>query len=118
MITRRMPKNQIIDILSAEYAPPYAIRIRFSDGHAQTVDFEPFLRQAQHPDIRKYLDSQLFQTYALINGRLDWNDYDLCFPMQDLYENRLMHHAPQPRASSRKAATPRAAKRRRAASQA
>ena len=108
-MTPRLPKNQIIDITSAEYAPPYAIRLRFSDGHEQTVDFEPFLRQAQHPDIRKYLDPQLFQTFAIINGRLDWNDYDLCFPLQDLYENTLMHHAPKQRKSSRKAMPPNAA---------
>ena len=100
-----------IDIINAEYAPPYAIRLRFNNGHEPTVYFEPFLRQAQHPEIRKDLDCNLFQTFAIINGRLDWNDYDLCFPLQDLYEYTLIHHAPKPR----KAAKPRTAKRQRAA---
>ena len=111
--------NQIIDITNAEYEPPYAIRLRFSDGFEQTVDFEPFLRSAQHPDIRKYLDQSLFQSFAIVNGRLDWNDYDLCFPMQDLYENTLIHDAPKRCKSSRKPSTPCPNKhRKRAASQA
>ena len=111
--------NHVIDITNAEYEPPYAIRLRFSDGFEQTVDFEPFLRNAQHLDIRKYLDPSLFQSFAIVNGRLDWNDYDLCFPMQDLYDNTLMHDALKRRKLPRKALTPRPAKHRnRAASQA
>ena len=106
MNTPRLPHNQIIDILSAEYAPPYTIHVCFSDGSEQTIDFEPFLRRAQHPDIRKYLDPSLFQTFTIINGRLDWNDYDLCFPLQDLYENTLIHDAAKRRQSSRKLSTP------------
>lgn len=114
-----MSNNRIIDIIHAEYVPPYAICLRFSDGFEQTVDFEPFLRNAQHPDIRKYLDPSLFQSFAIVNGRLDWNDYDLCFPMQDLYDNTLMHDALKRRKLPRKALTPRPAKHRnRAASQA
>lgn len=111
--------NHVIDITNAEYAPPYAIRLCFSDGFEQTVDFEPFLRNAQHPDIRKYLDPSLFQSFAIVDGRLDWNDYDLCFPMQDLYENTLIHDAAKRRQSRRKLPAPHPAKRRkRAASQA
>ena len=109
----------MIKMINAEYVPPYAIRLRFSDNFEQTVDFDPFLRNAQHPDIRKYLDQSLFQSFAIVNGRLDWNDYDLCFPMQDLYDNTLMHDAPKRRKLSRKSSTPRPAKRRnRAVSQA
>ena len=44
----------MIEMIHAEYVPPYTIRLRFSDGFEQTVDFEPFLRNTQHPDIRKY----------------------------------------------------------------
>lgn len=68
---------QIIEMIHTEYVLPYAIRLRFSDGFEQTVDFEPFFRNAQHPDIRKYLDQSLFQSLTIINDRLDWNDYDL-----------------------------------------
>ena len=115
MNTPRLPHNQIIDILSAEYAPPYTIHVCFSDGSEQIIDFEPFLRRAQHPDIRKYLDPSLFQTFTIINGRLDWNDYDLCFPLQDLYENTLIHDALKQRRPSRTTSKPHSTKRRKPA---
>ncbi len=27
--------------------------------------------------------------YNLDDGDLEWNDYDLCFPVADLYENNI-----------------------------
>ena len=39
--------------------------------------------------IRKYLDEKKFKQYELDDGDLEWNDYDLCFPIADLYENTI-----------------------------
>jgi hypothetical protein len=63
--------------------------LRFSDGRIVTVDFEPFLRRSRHPDVRKYLDPESFQSYRLEHGDLMWGDFELCFPIADLYEGRI-----------------------------
>ena len=85
-----MPYNQVIDIVNAEYFPPYNIHLWFSDGCEQFIDFEQFLKKSNHPEIRKYLNIELFKSFTIVHGRLDWNDYDLCFPIQDLYEGTII----------------------------
>ena len=80
-----LAENIIIDVISVAYLESYSLELTFSDGHVQVVDFEPFLKRSIHPEIRKYLDLALFKQFRLINGQLDWNDYDLCFSLEDLY---------------------------------
>jgi len=53
------------------------------------VDFEPFLRSSQHPDISKYLDLKRFRSFQCKNGELMWGDFDLIFPIADLYRNSI-----------------------------
>jgi hypothetical protein len=79
----------LIEIISAVYLGGYQLQISFNDGHVQIVDFEPFLKSSLNPLIRKYLDPLLFQQFSIEAGDLHWNDYDLCFPIADLYENNL-----------------------------
>ncbi|MDZ7853025.1 MAG: DUF2442 domain-containing protein [Halomonas sp.] len=66
----------------------YQLSLTFSDGKETVIDFEGFLKATSNPHIRKYLDITKFQEYSLMDGDLQWNDYDLCFPVADLYENR------------------------------
>ena len=80
--------NQL-KIDSAKYLSDYAIRIRFSDGKERLVDFKPFLSKSLHPSIRKYLDENKFSNFSLTDGNLNWNDYDLIFPLSDLYNGQI-----------------------------
>jgi hypothetical protein len=82
-------KAEIIEIVSAKYIGDYAIRISFSDGFSKLVDFKPFLESSLHPSIRKYLDEKVFKDYKIVGGNLNWNDYDLIFPLEDLYKGIL-----------------------------
>lgn len=41
------------------------------------------------PAIQKYLNEEFFKNFQIKDGNLDWNDYDLCFPIEDLCKNRL-----------------------------
>ncbi len=36
-----------------------------------------------------FLDRARFAEFAVRDGDLIWGDYDLCFPIADLYENRI-----------------------------
>ncbi len=89
MVRQKLADDAVIHIAEAEYIPPYKIHLWFSDGAEQIVDFEMFLKKSHHPEIKKYTDKQLFRRFSIAHGRLDWNDYDLCFPMQDLYEGTI-----------------------------
>jgi hypothetical protein len=79
----------IIEIKSAKYIGDFAIRIFFNDGKHRLIDFKPFLESSLHPSIRKYLDEKKFMNFDLIDGNLNWNDYDLIFPIDNLYEGRI-----------------------------
>jgi hypothetical protein len=37
------------------------------------------------------LDPVRFSQFELRHGELVWGDYDLCFPIMDLYNNTLLH---------------------------
>ena len=78
-----------LKIDSAKYLSDYAIRIRFSDGNEKLVDFKPFLSKSLHPSIKKYLDENKFSNFSLTDGNLNWNDYDLIFPLSDLYNGQI-----------------------------
>ncbi|MEI6175214.1 MAG: DUF2442 domain-containing protein [Bacteroidota bacterium] len=90
-ITEEYLDNNVdfIQIKSARYIGDFAIRVSFSDGFNRLVDFKPFLETSLHPSIRKYLDEAKFKNYEIVDGNLNWNDYDLIFPIEDLYEGKL-----------------------------
>lgn len=78
-----------IAVTRAEQVGPYILRLAFNDGTTQQVDFEPFLTASHNPLIRKYLEPSQFACFDVVEGDLLWNDYDLCFPIADLYENHV-----------------------------
>jgi hypothetical protein len=79
-------EGQIITIESAEYVNGYKIRLQFNDQTTQTINFENFIRSSHNPHIAKYSNLELFKNFSITDGDLEWNDYDLCFPIIDLYE--------------------------------
>jgi len=81
--------NDVIEVVSADYVHDHLIRILFNDHSVITIDFEPFLSKSQHPSIKKYLDKDLFKNFDIKDGNLNWNDYDLIFPVYDLYSGKI-----------------------------
>lgn len=79
-----------LEIVSAKYLADYVIRIAFRDGTSRLIDFKPFLSNSLHPSIKKYLDEKEFSNFYLVNGNLNWNDYDLIFPIRDLYTGEII----------------------------
>lgn len=78
-----------LSIIHAEYLGYYKIRLTFSDGKIMVIDFGNFLNTERNPMIKKYLDESLFQNFNILYGDLVWNDYELCFPIYDLYQGKL-----------------------------
>ncbi len=82
-------KSGTIEVGFAKYIGDYAIRIKFKDGTEKLVDFKSFLKKSQHPSINKYLKEDLFSKFKIVGGNLIWNDYDLIFPVWELYNGRI-----------------------------
>jgi hypothetical protein len=80
---------ELIEIKSAKYIGDFAIRINFNDGTNRLIDFKSFLETSLHPSIRKYLDENKFKLFKIVDGNLNWNDYDLIFPIDDLHKGNL-----------------------------
>ena len=81
-----------IEITGLAQTGDYRLRLSFNDGKEQEVDFLPFLSSSRHPAIRAFLAPERFATYRLEYGDLVWGDFELCFPIIDLYENHLLHN--------------------------
>lgn len=85
----RLSEGQAIDIIGARKVGTYKLDLSFSDGAERVVDFEPFLKASRNPMIRAYLDPEKFAHFTIEHGNLLWDDYGLCFPFADLYDNRI-----------------------------
>jgi len=79
-----------INVKDAKYIGDYVLRVFFTTNENRLVDFKPFIMNSVNPSIKKYTDENLFTSYKIKNGNLNWNDYDLIFPVIDLYENKIM----------------------------
>jgi hypothetical protein len=88
--------GKAINITSAKDLGNHRIELVFSDRHSVTVNFGPFLRASFNPGIRKFLAPQEFQLFQIVHGNLVWGDYDLCFPIEDLYAGRILCSGHEP----------------------
>ena len=86
-----LPDGEVetLEIVNAEYVDDFRIHLQFSDGVEKTVNFGHFLERARHPTLKKYRDVTQFRSFRLVFGNLDWNDYEMCFPVADLYEGNV-----------------------------
>jgi hypothetical protein len=85
----KLSEGAVVDIVRAEPLSGYKLKLYFSDGIERAIDFEPFLRRSKNPMIRLYLDPKRFANFTVKDGDLMWDDYGLCFPLADLYENNI-----------------------------
>ncbi len=81
--------TMVISIVSAEYVNNYSIRFVFSDNTEKTIDFADFLKKSKNPMTRKYLDKNKFRNFSIQYGDVVWNDYEMCFPLADLYAGQV-----------------------------
>jgi len=87
--TEKQSDLQNLKIDFAKYLSDFVIRLHFNDGSDKLVDFKPFLTKSLHPSIKKYLDEKRFSKFEIIDGNLNWNDYELIFPIWDLYNGSI-----------------------------
>ena len=83
--------EQVISVEKVNQLSDFKLELEFNDNTRQVIDFYPFLSLSLNPLIRKYLSPEEFSKFEIDEGDLEWNDYDLCFPIADLYENRIAY---------------------------
>lgn len=81
---------ELLQVQKAIYISEYIINISFSDGVEKQVDFGPFLTQNNHPGVEKYLEMSLFKNFKLVHGNIHWGDFEMLFPVEDLYAGKLL----------------------------
>ncbi len=79
----------VVSIENAEYKGDYTIKLKFSDGIERDIDFSNFLKNSKNPMTKKYLDKELFKSFTIDYGEINWNDYEMCFPIWDLHEGKI-----------------------------
>jgi len=82
-------KIKVIKLEHVEYVGDHKLRLFFSDKKKQVVNFGPFLKHSLHAEIKKYLSPKKFKNFKIEHGELMWGDFDLVFPIMDLYKNKL-----------------------------
>ena len=77
-------------VKEAKYVPRYRVDIAFNDGTRRVVDFGPFLKQARNPMFTKYRGLAEFKSFHNQDGDLMWGDYEMIFPIMDLYNGTIL----------------------------
>ena len=85
----RAKPGKIIKVVKASYLSDFVLRVAFSDGKDKVVDFKQFLRNASHPSIQKYFKESDFKKFKLVDGNINWNDYEMIFPIEQLYKGQI-----------------------------
>ncbi len=81
--------DQVIQITDAHYVGGYKIRLIFNDKEEKIVDFGSFIRASHNPMTSQYRDLEKFKRFSIQYGDLVWGDYDMCFPIWDLYQGAI-----------------------------
>lgn len=79
-----------ISVASARHLRDHILEITFEDGHQSVVDFAPFIFSVEHPDYEPYKNIEKFLAFEIEDGNLNWDDYTMIFPVEDLYTNRII----------------------------
>ena len=81
---------KFLEVTEAKYVSGYKLLLTFNDGAVRVVDFGPFLEKARNPDTTDYRDLKKFKQFHLQDGDLMWGDYQMIFPIMDLYRGNIL----------------------------
>jgi hypothetical protein len=82
--------TQYLEVTEAKYLSDYKLLLTFNNGAIRIVDFGPFLAKARNPDTTDYRDLKKFKRFHIRDGDLMWGDYQMIFPIMDLYHGTIL----------------------------
>ncbi len=77
-------------VKSAKHLKSHILEIEFSNGDTKILDFAPFISSVGHPDYDRYKTEAGFLTFSVEDGNLNWDDYTMIFPVENLYLGKLV----------------------------
>jgi hypothetical protein len=87
--THPVRETSVFAVEKAEYIDDLCLRIHFTNGKKRDVDFAPFLNAHPHPSLIKYQDPKLFKKFTIRSGNLNWNNYEMVFPLEQLLSGKI-----------------------------
>ena len=81
---------QFLKVTEAKYVSGYKLLLTFNNETVRVVDFGPFLAKARNPDTTDYRDLKKFKSFRIQDGDLVWGDYQMIFPIVDLYRANIL----------------------------
>ena len=79
-------KMNELSITSIESLGGYRLKVNFSNGKSNTIDFEPWIRSLPTEEERTYLEPSRFKQYKVHLGHaISWGEFDIIFPITALY---------------------------------
>ncbi len=81
--------KKIMQISSVKYIEKYSLEITFMDNEKRVVDFYDFLNSSKNPEIKSFLKVEKFKKFKIQDGQLIWGDFELLFPIHDLYSGKI-----------------------------
>ncbi|MBI3192179.1 MAG: DUF2442 domain-containing protein [Pedosphaera parvula] len=82
--------TDFLEVTEAKYVSGYKLLLTFNDGAVRLVDFGPFLDKARNPDTTDFRDLKKFKSFHIQEGDLMWGDYQMIFPIMDLYRGSIL----------------------------
>src|SRR5262245_24636917 len=83
-------KYDPIIISDAVYSSDHKIQIFFKDESIKIIDFKPFIFDKYvHPIYKRYRKVSVFKKFKIKNGNLNWYDYEMIFPVEQLYAGKI-----------------------------
>ncbi len=80
----------MVSIVKANYIDGYKIKLEFDDRTTQVIDFEELILSSRNPMVKKFQDINELKSFDIVYGDLMWNDYEMSFPIWDLYTNDIL----------------------------
>ncbi len=81
--------KKTIKIKQIKYIKKFELQITFSDATIKNIDFANFILNSKKPDIQKYQKPSKFKAFSFKNGELMWGDFEMIFPIMDLYKGTI-----------------------------
>ena len=82
-------KTRTPSIKEASYLGNFIVNIQFSNGETKAIDFKGFLAHSTNPGIEKFRSEAYFKGFEVVDGNLNWYDYEMIFPLKDLYQGEI-----------------------------
>ena len=77
-------------VKKTKHVTSHFLDIEFSNDESRIINFAPFIFSAGHPDYERYKTEAGFLMFKIEDGNLNWDDYTMIFPVEDLYSGKLL----------------------------